>query len=396
MKAHCFFMVVALFIAAVMATCEYDASQPLWYNKDFQEPLTPVITQIEPDQTARPGVNIIKIHGANFASLPDTSDVYFDVTPAEIVETSNSLIKVRRPNLVTDSCTIKVVSKQALVVAKYSPYKIDPVMERYGNFLENQVLSTVTVDQVANLYVTTSSTNIYKVTPDGEKTLIGTATKAPTDARIGPDGNLYLIETDRVIQKVDFAADTVIRWTQLSSGKNVKFGDFDANGYLYTGGRRTDLLVVAFDLSSTTPVGVYATEEILAIRVFNGYVYVASKTSTQPAKIWRHSIGSGGTLGSRELVLDMSMTGDFADRSVKALTFSSNGNIYIATDSSDPILIVDPATMNVDFFYKGILPPYCKHFGWGNGNYLYMISGNADPAQEWTIYRVDMGATGAP
>ena len=162
---------VALMV--MMTGCEYDVAQPLWHQ-DFEEPPTPVITQIEPAQVATPGVNIITIRGENFAESPDTNTVYFGTVPAEIASTSATTITVRRPNLVIDSCTIKVISNQALVVAKYSPYKIDPVINRYGSFLDNVVLSIVAVDDAENLYVVeTASRNIVKVTPDGQQTTVG-------------------------------------------------------------------------------------------------------------------------------------------------------------------------------------------------------------------------------
>jgi len=345
-------------------------------------------------------VNTIIIHGENFAEPPDTNDVYFDNVPAEIVETSATFIRVRRPNLAIDSCMVKVVSAQAIVVAKYGPYKIDPVIERYGSFVENLALSVVAVDNAENLYVVeTSSRNVYKVTPDGDKTVIGTASRAPFDASIGPDGNLYLMENNRAIDIVDVTANTVTRWTRLPSGKVVKFGDFGNNGYFYTGGTRTDLLVVPFDLSTDpTSTGFYATDEILAIRVFNEHVYVVSRPagSQDPPKIWRHPIDASGNVGSQELVLDWSTTGEFATRTLTSLTISADGIMYIGTDSPGPLLIVDPNTQTVDYFYKNIVQDYCKHFCWGNETYLYMISGDTNFEQEWTIYRIDMGTTGAP
>ncbi|UCE05206.1 MAG: hypothetical protein JSW07_16525, partial [bacterium] len=219
------------------------------------------------------------------------------------------------------------------------------------------------------------------------------------DASIGPDGNLYLLENNRAIDKVDLTVNTVTRWTRLPSGKVVKFGDFGNNGYFYAGGTRTDLLIIPFDLSSTpVSAGFYATDEIFAIRVYNAYVYVVSRLygSQDPVKIWRHPIEADGSVGSQELVLDWSTTGEFASRTIKSITISANGVMYIATDSPDPILIIDPKTMTVDFFYKNIVPAYCKHFCWGNETYLYMISGDTNFEQEWTVYRIDMGTTGAP
>ncbi len=392
-------IIVTFFMAVLivgMTGCEYEVEEPLW-DKDFAETPTPVITQIEPAQAATPGVNYVTIRGENFAGVPDTNGVYFGATPAEIVQKSATAITVRRPNLATDSCTVKVVSDSALVVAKFGPYRIDPVLEQYGSFLENLILSVVAVDSAENLYVVeTDSKKIHKVAPNGDKTIIGKASRSPYDARIGPDGNLYLVEKNRAIDKVDLTTGEVTRWTRLPSGKVVKFGDFGSNGYFYTGGTKTDLVIVTPDFS-VTYAGFYATDEILAIRVYSGYVYVASRTSGSqyPAKIWRHTIDSTGNVGDQKPVIDMSTTVELSSLLIRAITFSSNGIMYIATDSPDPILVVDPATKKVDFFYKGILPSYCKQFYWGSGNYLYMICGDTNLGEEWTVYRVDTGTTGA-
>jgi hypothetical protein len=105
-------------------------------------------------------------------------------------------------------------------------------------------------------------------------------------------------------------------------------------------------------------------------------------------------------LGNQELVIDLTQ-GIFGSRLIKAFSFSADGSkMYIGTNSPDPILIATDA-MNipitsdrVDILYKNILPPYCKQFCFGN--MLYMISGNAVPAVNWTLYQVDVGTTGAP
>jgi hypothetical protein len=269
-------------------------------------------------------------------------------------------------------------------------------VEQYGGFRDNFALSTIAVDQAENLYVVeTGSRNIVKVTPDGGRTVLAQVTRAPTDASIGPDGRLYLPGNNREILVVNVTTGIVSRWIQLPAGKVVRFGDFDDNGYFYTGGVRTDLMIVAPDLTNRA-AGVYATAEIIAIRVYNGYVYVATRESaTGPATIWRHSLDATGNLGPQEMMIDMNTTA-FASRTVRAIMFSVNGTIYLATDAPDPILIVNPATKNVEIFYKGILSSYCKHFCWGNGNYFYMISGDTNLGQVWTVYQVNAGiAAGA-
>jgi hypothetical protein len=405
MKVYRLFEIAVLLLAAsmlVMTGCKYDVAEPLWYQS-FSEPATPKITGIEPAAEARAGVNTITIRGENFAAVPDTNAVYFDNLIAEIVATSATSVTVRRPNLVTDSCTVKVVSNKAFVVAKFEPYKIYPVFQRSGAFRDNIVLNALAVDYSDNLYVVygdSSTPRIFRVTPDEQKVLVARASRLPTNGRFGPDGRLYLLGNNRAIDVVDVDAQTTTQWIRLPSGKVVKCGDFGPNGYFYTGGTRSDLVVVAPDLT-VGQAGFYASDEILAIRVYSAYVFVASRVPTSggqpptPASIWKHQIDGSGNVGPKELVLDMSGTA-FASRTITAITFSADGTMYIGTDSSDPILIGNPATGRVDYFYKSILPPYCKNFYWGRGTYLYMISGNANPAQEWTVYRVDMGTTGAP
>jgi hypothetical protein len=299
---------------------------------------------------------------------------------------------------------VKVVSNKALVVAKYGPYMIDAVFERWGALRDNIALGALAVDNEENLYVVygdSTTPRILKVTSDGQNIgVVARASRIPTGGRFGPDGRLYLLGNNRAIDVVDVEAQTTTQWIRLPSGRVVKCGDFGPNGYFYTGGTRSDLVVVAPDLT-VGQAGFYASDEILAIRVYSAYVFVASRVPTSggqpptPASIWKHQIDGSGNVGPKELVLDMSGTA-FASRTITAITFSADGTMYIGTDSSDPILIGNPATGSVDYFYKSILPPYCKNFYWGRGTYLYMISGNANPAQEWTVYRVDMGTTGAP
>jgi hypothetical protein len=149
--------------------------------------------------------------------------------------------------------------------------------------------------------------------------------------------------------------------------------------------------------------GNFQPDVILDVRVYNDYVYIVDSTknptATKPSKsIQRCKIDYvNHTVGSPELVIDWNTTGEYASRLITGITFSSDGKMYVATNSPYPILIVDLNTNNVSTLYKDILPSYCKQFFWGNGNYLYIITGNtANPAVDWTLYRVDTGFNGAP
>lgn len=407
---------------AMMTACKYDVAEPLW-NQPPETAAPPLISSMEPAQ-AVPGVNTITIHGTNFTGASDTTvirnadfdtsaayvynGVFFGTISADIIEFSSTSIKVRRPNLSVDTCTVKVVPARPLVAARYSPYKVDPVLQRYGSFLDNLALSVVATDAAENLYVVAQGDkSITKVTPSGGKSLVATAPQVPYDARIGPDGRLYLMANSRQVSAVDVQSGTVQAiWRNCPSGKVVRFGDFDTYRHFYTGGVRTDIVIISFDTTTVFRLsGYYLTSEILAMRVFNGYLYVVANKSpagqTPSVDIWRHSIAAGGTLGPKELVLNWDGTGVFANRTIRGIAFATSGTMYIATDSPDPMVTFDPATQKLDYFYKSIIPSYCKQFCWGTQTFVYMISGNTastsppTPAQDWTVYRVDTGTTGA-
>ena len=315
-----------------------------------------------------------------------------------------------RPNLSSDTCTIKVAPHNAIAEATV-PYIVDPVIEQYGGFLQNVQLSAIAVDNSENVYVAENGNyRIHRATSatDNGFLVVGTDTAktngTPWGGSVGPDGNLYIMAgTSRYIDKVYLQADTVTKkWTQLPSGKFVKVGDCGPGGYIFTGGLRTDLCIVppyAPTTLSSAQIGLagsYATEEILAVKVYNDTVYVASRKAgtTNPAIIWSHQLITDSTIGPRQQVLDMSTT-TFATDLVSGITFSSDGTMYVSTASADPLLVVNRASGKVDNFYKGIVPSYCSGLCWSKtSNFLYIISGNTTPAQTWTVYRLDMGSPG--
>jgi hypothetical protein len=397
-----------------VAGCKYNVTDPLWYQP-FTAPAAPQITSIDPPSEAKPGVSTITIHGHNLVvtsadpRVPTGTVVKFGSLEAEVVTQDTASIVVRRPNLVTDSCTIVVIPHNAIVESAFGPYRIHPVIQRFGGFLKNLQLAGIAVDATENAYVIeTGALLVHRTLSSLDNIVLGNGALkvalVPFCARIGPDGNLYVMENNRAIERVDVTAQTVARWTQLPAGKVVKFGDFAPTGYFYTGGSRTDLCIVPPNPPVSLPAaqmklaGNYVTDEILAVRVYNGFVYVASRTAgTQdPAKIWKNQIVAD-SVASQSLVVDLANSA-FRSDLVTDLAFSSAGTMFISTASAtNPLLYFNPSTSTVDNYYKGIVPPYCVGLSWSKtSNYLYLISGNTAAAQEWTVYRLDMGTTGAP
>ena len=412
MKAHRLFPIAALSLwasLAYVAGCKYDVTAPLW-DQPYTTPPIPQITSVDPAAEALPGISNIAIHGHNLmvraadSSVSIATRVLFGSVEVEVASMDTNVLVVRRPNLVSDTAVIHILPHNAGGSASFGPYKIDKVIDNYGGFLQNLQLGAIAVDNTENLYVIESGTRAVHVASSlTGNTLLGSAMSlTPFCARIAPDGNLYVLENNRSIERVTLPAGTVARWTQLPAGKVVKAGDFGSSGSLYAGGLRTGLCIIPPNPPTSLPAAqmkvanIYATDEILAVRVFNGSVYVASRTagSADPARIWKHPIVAD-SVGAQSLVLDLGTT-PYAFDLVTDIAFTSNGLMFIATASaSDPLLSFDPATSVIDNFYKGIVPPYCVGLAKsGASHYLYLITGNTAASQPWTVYRVDVGSAG--
>ncbi len=403
MKLHYHIVFIALFAAATLALtsgCEYPV-YPSGWPPSGGDGTTPGISGITPANEALPGVNTITIHGSNFIGITDTNGVYFDNAPAEILQKTATDIIVRRPNLISASCTVKVVSDSSITVAKYGPYRIDAVQGTFGTFVANVALSTITTDNSGNLYVTESGTRyLWKITPGGQTTQILDTSQnpiqlkqVPTDARVISDSLFYFV-TGRFpyfVRRVNL--NLGVQVDSFAVSKNIQCCDVDANDYLYAGGPKSGIIVIRPNRSIRAD-GYYANDTILSVRVFSGYLYVALRTG-----IWRHSLSDTSLVGAQEQVLDWTSTA-YASLPIRSFSFSSDGSkLYIGTNSTYPIIIANVTSLpipasEVDILYKGILPTYCKQFGFGDA--IYMISGNASPAVTWNVYRVDVGTTGAP
>jgi len=382
-------------ISMTLINCEYDVAQPRW-QKNYESPAVPKITSVLPADSAVGGDNYITIYGNNFADVDSNNLVYFDNVSVGVVAAGSDYLTVRRPNISAEGIIIKLVSYDADQVAKYdSPYRVTQVYEEFGGFLENLELSAVTIDEEENIYVVEAATrNLIKSNAEGDKTNLGTANRNTTDMAVGPDGNVYLFGSNRAVDVVDVVNGGVERWTRLPSGKMVQCGDFSDRDFLYAAGRRTGIVIVKFNDQSAVTTDYFENDEITGIRAASDYVYVhviaaVPDENTPEYGLWRLPVKADGNLDAPELIADLS--GQLPNANVTGMYADSDGNLFIASNSENPMVVISAETGNLDYFYKAILPPYCKDLCWGDDNYAYMLCGDNDLGETWTIYRVDMG-----
>ena len=173
MKAHRFCFIAALLAGgflAYIAGCKYDVTEPLWYQP-YTFGASPLITSVNPATEAAAGTSTIAIRGHNLFApsgdprVPSTTVVLFGPQQAELASVDSDLIIVRRPNMVSDSCAIRVIPHAAGVEAVYGPYKLDRIVQPYGGFIQNLQLGGIAVDLSETVYViATGSQRIYRTT----------------------------------------------------------------------------------------------------------------------------------------------------------------------------------------------------------------------------------------
>lgn len=399
MKRFMSLITIMAFLGSLLLIIGCTEWEPPDYAGSLDGPI-PVITRVEPPDSAGGGVNLITVVGKNFASTLDSNTIYFDSYIAEKIDGTDSSVTVLRPNLVSDSATVKVLIANALVVAKYFPYKITSVYTEVGDFLEARPIRGITVDAGENLYVlefisSPRSNPVFKITPAGEKTILGSTNKSVNDVKVAPNGALVCMTNDTIITQVDPATQTESIYAYVDEfvagskrSKKVQYGDFDQNGYFYTGGSKSGLYVVTpGDSVAQLGNSLYSGDKILCIRVYQNNVYVLLATG-----IYRTGFNQSGQLNNEKVeVLKWSEMGDFAAATANWFDFSSDGRIFVATDNSNPLLVFNPADGSQDIYYKSVLPSPATKIAWGTGNYLYMAVGSQE-----IMLKIDMGITGAP
>jgi len=394
--------IVVLISASIFyISCE-DEQYPddIWDQNDTGNP-TPVITSVDPPDSAFAGADEITINGQYFSSSTNEILVYFNSELGDILQASETSIVVSPPNIVADSIEIKVAIQGAFLFGVYENYyTLYPRIVKYGNFdpFEESVWGLET-DNDENLYVGLSifpEGTIEKLSPpDAERdsSFINAVLATPLSIRIGPDNQIYYVDgSNPYIIKHDLTTGEPSYNTLPGIAADL---DFDENGNLYCGGSGKEIYLVLTDLTSTV-VADYMDINIKAIRVYNNYVYVAgnylgTSLDIPAAGIWRNQIlSSSGSLGDMELVLDwVEMSG--SNSNITCLTFDENGKMYISTDNNFGIATYDLDGNFITLYPKIISAPITK-MTWGAGNYLY-LNYRGDPR---AIYRLIMYEQGAP
>ena len=400
--------IIALVISIALLSGCVDNTIPPGWPPPANPVATPVITSISPADSAVGGVLDITINGSNFGATIDQCVVYFGTETGVITSFTSNKIVALRPVTYGDAISTRVVVQLADDVAQKN-YKIKRVVTPFVAFPGSTLANTIASDTSGNVYVAFSSgrdsTNTYKVirkiSANGMMSVYATYSTSLTIScmRVAPNGALYALMTGSGGEFHSVASGGGNLTKLFGFLENITCFDFDQNGVIYAGGTSGTNKTIDIVQGTTVVKGPsYANYNILAVRVFQNYVYVLAAGGANPG-IYRHQI-LGGTLGTQEQVLLWSATGDYATSKMKDLTFSASGDMYIATDkNADPILLVYYSTGTVTGMrplYKNLITTAVGGLTWTR-NILYdRVAPPSTSSAPPSIVAIDMGNYGAP
>jgi hypothetical protein len=409
--------IITLVISIALLSGCVDNSIPPGWPPSANPIASPVITSISPADSAVGGVLDITINGSNFGTSADQCIVYFGTEQGVINTssfTSNKIVALR-PVTYGESVSTRVVVLLADDEAKIN-YKIKKVVSQFAAFPGATLSNSITSDNSGNMYLATISvkdtSNTYriirKISSNGILSDYGLFPGGLTVScmRVAPNGTLYALMTGSGGEFHSIPPGGGVSTKLFGFQENMLCFDFGQDGTIYAGGPiDTKKTINIVPPGSTTFIkGPSYTKHIIrALRVFSNYVYVlaeVAKTDTINVQgVYRHLI-SGGSLGAQELVLAWSATGDYATSKFKDLTFSANGDMYIATDkNSDPILLINynpgsNAITGMRPLYKNLITGSSGGLTW-TGNIIYERVVPPASGGDPSIIAIDMGNPGA-
>jgi len=364
----------------------------------------PVISTVTPD-SGYSGITEITINGSNFSTVPEENTVYFNTGTGTILSATATELKVRA-GVVTEAgqnALVKVRVKGALAFSNTVVVKLIQAAQFPLVFQSFEQPSAIEFDKNGNMYFSLLSSgvtnNIVKVTPAGVKTNFTPSIGGGyvfTSLKIGPDGALYGVRNSlRAIFRMTEGA-AIASWFAITPA-TVKIIDidFDDAGNIWACGDNASL----FRVSPTKVLKSYAfAANATAIRVYNNAVYVAVKKDSSSI-LYKFPMDANGDIdgANPQTVVNLGTAVGY-NVYINQFTMDVTGNIFLATNNTEPILKVTPAG-SVSVHYPGVfLPLNAMYLTWDNGTNLYytrssgLVSGKAN---DQTIVKVLMGVQGA-
>jgi len=336
----------------------------------------PIISSVSPAGSAYAGMDTIIINGTNFSTTLAENTVLFNTTIAALVKSTTTQITLVAPLVALDSVAIRINVFGADLFSNTFQYKLKAGIATFGGLQSTEAGTALLTDNAGNLYAGYSilgiEAGISKFTPAGVRSSYAPATAGVafwSGFKMGPGGYIYGVRNVRALYRYSpGGGSSAVLWTQVV-GTTFTDIEFDQSGNLWAGGNNANIYRIAQDktVSSYSFVGA-----VHSMRVYNGYLYFSAKTDAGE-KIWRAQISASG-LGNPEIYFDFALA--YPANVPAVITFSSDGILYIGTDSPDGLVVVNPdKSYSAPFAaYKSLYTPGFFSLAWGAADDLYATS----------------------
>jgi hypothetical protein len=369
-------LVIAVLGLVLVSGCDNPKTGSL-YDANATSLPQPTITSVSPAGSAYAGMDTIVITGTNFSTTLGDNSVLFTVTPAALLRATSTQITLKAPLVALDSVAIRVSVFGSALFSNTYKYKLLVGMAKFGTFISAEAATSLAVDATGNLYSGFSSNGleagVAKFTPAGTRSTYAPATSGVaiwSGLKFGPGGFLYAARNARAMYRFPAnGSGSGAVYQALPVGVFAYDFDFDQTGTMWIGGNNSSIYRLATDKSITTFPFV---GQIRSMRVYNGYLYFSAKTDAGE-KIWRAQISTSG-LGTPEIYFDFAAT--YPTNIALCITFSSDGILYIGTDSPDGLLVVNPdKSFSAPYAaYSALYTPAISFLAWGAADDLYASS----------------------
>ena len=394
-------------LAAVSLIACNEDPPPSAYDPNYTSPRPqPVITDIAPE-VALANVSVLTITGLNFDPDPSHNLVFFDNILVPVLQARSTQLQVKAPDLPKDSISVKIGAYKAYLYSNPVLYRLSAAAQEIGNLQPTESPFGVECDTAGNAYVSVagvpvSTSGVFKIARSGSRSLysplFGPTVATWRSMKFGPGGALYCVSARNIIFRIPPGGGASSIWLSgnTTNGLTALYDfDFDQNGNIWaagpTSGTSDDnkIFRVAQD---KTVMGFPFLGLIRAMRVFNGYVYAGGQRGNSQ-KVWRLPIISTDSLGIEEEYFNFSSVS--ATGIINAITFDSEGNLYIGTDAKEAIVIVRPTKVS-EPLYPGVIQPGTSSLAWGNGPDIFQSRTSSGTGIASTLVKINALKTSAP
>ncbi len=391
-------LLAVLLIAGAWMGCKENPPASL-YDPSYVSGPQPKVTGITPATGALAGVTTLTITGQNFSTDPASNLVFFDKSLATVLSATATQLQLKAPQLAKDSIKVKVAVYKSDLFSDPYLFKLDTAtFDKYASFGAGEEGLGIECDAAGNLYVSminaSGGIGVKKFTATGVRSDYSPAFSSTVPSwksmKFGPGGALYCFNAGRtIIFSIPAGGGTAAVWKNAGGLGLMGDLDFDADGNIWAAGSTGNI----YKVTPAKVVSVFPCVGTLrAIRVYNGAVYVGGKRDSLE-KVWKYPLIGADSLDAEQDYFNLSTVYGANSSGVYALTFSSDGDLFIGTDNAESIRVVHPSKAS-EAYYAGLLKGGTVSMCWGKGSDLFQ-SRSSVPGPAAAI-RINTQKTGAP